>query len=476
MRFLPVFLDPSAGVIILVGSGEPALGKLRLLRAAGAHVRWFPGSADVAEEVLTLPGEGRLEISLGNPLTADLRDVAAIVSAAGNALDAQIAERARGQRLPVNIVDRPELSTFIFPAVVDRGEVVVAIGTGGSSPVLARRLREMIEALLPTRIGDLAELIGRHRSRFTAVPRVLSPRRFWQHVIAGPIAEAALAGRSAEAEAQLVAAIDSNKVGHGGGGKSEARSETVFLVGAGPGDPDLLTLRALHALADADVVFYDELVTAGVLDRARRGAEQVFVGKRRGEPGIGQDEINRRLVAAARAGRRVVRLKGGDPFIFGRGGEELEYLRQANVPAVVVPGISAALGCAAESGLPLTFRNEASTLTFITAHRAEDAAAIDWSGPANRQTTVVVYMGLSSAAAVRDRLIAAGRDPATPAAVLARGTRPDAQAAVGRLDGLAELAAEVGEGPAILVIGEVVARSTPWHAAELGALIAREAA
>jgi uroporphyrin-III C-methyltransferase / precorrin-2 dehydrogenase / sirohydrochlorin ferrochelatase len=326
--------------------------------------------------------------------------------------------------------------------------------------------------LLPARIGDLAELIGRHRSRFTAVPRALSPRRFWRNVIAGPIAEAALAGRSGEAERQLVAAIDATSVKHGGGGKSE----TVFLVGAGPGDPDLLTLRAHHVLADADVVFYDELVTPGILDRARRDAERVFVGKRRGEPGIGQEEINHRMAAAARAGRRVVRLKGGDPFIFGRGGEELEFLRQANVPVVVVPGISAALGCAAESGLPLTFRNEASKLILITAHRAEDAAAVDWSGLGDPQTTVVVYMGLASAAAVRDRLIEAGRDPATPAAVLARGTRPDSQAAVGRLDRLAALAAAVGEGPAILVIGDVVARSTPWRAAEPGAVIAQEAA
>ena len=249
----------------------------------------------------------------------------------------------------------------------------------------------------------------------------------------------------------------------------------MFLVGAGPGDPDLLTLRALHALADADVVLYDELVTPGVLDRARRDAEQVFVGKRRGEPGIGQDEINRRMVDAARAGRRVVRLKGGDPFVFGRGGEELEHLRRADIPVVVVPGITAALGCAAEVALPLTFRNEATKLTLITAHRAEEAAAIDWSGLADPQSTVVVYMGLPSAAAVRDGLIAAGRDPATPAAVLARGTRPDSQAAVGRLDALAKLAAEVGEGPAILVIGEVVARSNPWRAAELDALV-REAA
>jgi uroporphyrin-III C-methyltransferase / precorrin-2 dehydrogenase / sirohydrochlorin ferrochelatase len=473
MRFLPLFFDTAAGVVILVGSGEPALGKLRLLRAAGAHVRWFSGNADVAEELATLPGRGLIEVSLGDPLSAALHDVVAVVSAAGDPIDTQIAARARTQRIPVNVVDRPDLSTFIFPAIVDRGEVVVAIGTGGASPVLARRLRELIEALLPDRIGDLADLIGRHRGAFAALPRALSPRRFWQNVITGPIAEAVLAGRSGEAEARLVAAIEANATtaasGHGS-------SETVFLVGAGPGDPDLLTLRALHALADADIVFYDELVTPAVLDRARRGAEQVFVGKRRGSPGMAQDEINRRLVAAARAGRRVVRLKGGDPFIFGRGGEELEYLRRAGVPVVVVPGITAALGCAAESGLPLTFRNEASKLAFITAHRAEDAAEIDWSSLADPQTTVVVYMGLASAAAVRDGLIAAGRDAATPAAVLARGTRPDAQAAVGRLDRLADLAAEVGEGPAILVIGEVVARSTPWRAAELGALNAREAA
>jgi uroporphyrin-III C-methyltransferase / precorrin-2 dehydrogenase / sirohydrochlorin ferrochelatase len=473
MRFLPLFLDTAAGVIILVGSGEPALGKLRLLRAAGAHVHWFARDTDIADEFLTRPGRGRLEISVGDPLDADLSDVVAVVSAAGDPIDAQIAQRARARRIPVNVVDRPELSTFIFPAIVDRGEVVVAIGTGGASPVLARRLRELIEALLPARIGDLAALIGRHRSRFAAVSRAVSPRRFWQSVIAGPIAEAVLAGHSAHAEAQLAAAIDDQRARRDGG---NGKTESVFLVGAGPGDPDLLTLRALHTLADADIVFYDELVTAQVLDRARRGAEQVFVGKRRGEPGVAQDEINRRLVEAARAGRRVVRLKGGDPFVFGRGGEELEYLRRAGVPVVVVPGITAALGCAAESGLPLTFRNEASTLAFITAQRADEAAAVDWSSLSDPQTTVVVYMGLASAAAVRDGLIAAGRDGATPAAVLARGTRPDSQAAVGRLDRIESLAADIGEGPAILVIGEVVARSTPWRAAELGAAIAQEAA
>jgi uroporphyrin-III C-methyltransferase/precorrin-2 dehydrogenase/sirohydrochlorin ferrochelatase len=470
MRFLPLFFDAAAGVVMLVGSGEPALGKLRLLRAAGAHVRWFAREADIAEDVVTLAGPGRLEISIGDPLTADLSDVAAIVSAA-DALDAQIAARARRQRIPVNVVDRPELSTFIFPAIVDRGEVVVAISTGGSSPVLARRLRERIEALLPARIGDLAELIGRHRRRFSAVPRALSARRFWQNIIGGPVADAVLAGRYRDADVRLNDAIEASS----GADARNGATETVLLVGAGPGDPDLLTLRALHALADADVVFYDELVTAGVLDRARRGAERIFVGKRRATPGMAQDEINRRLLEAARAGRRVVRLKGGDPFIFGRGGEELEYLRQAGVPVAVVPGVTAALGCAAEVALPLTFRNEATKLVLITAHRA-DEAAIDWSGLADPQATVVVYMGLASAAAVRDGLIAAGRDGATPAAVLARGTRPDAHVAVGRLDQLGALAAEAGEGPAILVIGDVVARAACWRASGLETLLPRIAA
>ena len=468
MRFLPVFLDGSAGVFILAGAGEPALAKLRLLSAAGARVRWFPQSAGKAAE---LPDPGRIDVDRADPLLADWSDAVAVVAATGGALDAQIAARARRERLPVNVVDRPELSTFIFPAIVDRGEVVVAIGTGGNAPVLARRLRELIEEVLPARIGDLAELIGRYRRRFSALPRALSARRFWHAIVTGPVADAALSGRAAEAERQLAAAIDA-----AGRARPGDSTETVFLVGAGPGDPDLLTLRALQLLSDADVVFYDELVTAGVLERARRDAERVFVGKRRGAPGIGQHEINRRLAGAARAGRRVVRLKGGDPFIFGRGGEELEYLRQAGVPTVVVPGISAALGCAAEAGLPLTLRDVAGKLTFLTAHRADEAAAIDWSGLGDRQTTVVVYMGLASAAAVRDRLVAAGRDPATPAAVLARGTRPDSRAAVGRLDALSALAAEVGEGPAILVIGDAVAHCEPWRVAELGALLAREAA
>jgi uroporphyrin-III C-methyltransferase/precorrin-2 dehydrogenase/sirohydrochlorin ferrochelatase len=466
MNHFPVFLDLNRGVVVLAGSGEPAFNKLRLLGAAGARVRWYVGASDVAHARAFAADHGRIDIETADPRAADLSDAVAIVSAAGRPLDDAIAAHARAQRIPVNVVDRPELSTFIVPAIVDRGEVVVAIGTRGAAPVLARRLRAEIEALLPERIGSLAAAMGKYRARLAAVLKDMpARRRFWERVVDGPIGSAILSGRP-EAQAALVDAIDAS------GRRDGADTGTVYLVGAGPGDPDLLTLRGLKALQDADVVFYDELVTPAILDRARRDAERVFVGKRRGEPGLGQDAINRRLVEAARAGKRVVRLKGGDPFVFGRGGEELDDLRAAGIDAVVVPGITAALGCAAEAGLPLTFRNEATRLTFITAHRADEAAAIDWSGLADPQTTVVVYMGLSSAAAVRGGLIAAGRDPATPAAVLARGTRPDAHSSVGRLGDLPALAAAVGAGPALLVVGAVVARSSLWHA-ELAALAAR---
>jgi uroporphyrin-III C-methyltransferase/precorrin-2 dehydrogenase/sirohydrochlorin ferrochelatase len=400
-----------------------------------------------------------LEVAAGDPRAADLSNVVAVVCAAGGLLDEEIATRARVLGIPVNVVDRPELSSFIFPAIVDRGDVVVAIGTSGHAPVLARRLRERIEAVLPARIGALATWIGRYRQRVAAAKHALSPRLFWQSVVDGPIGADVLAGRSTAAEAALEVAL----------ARAEREGQKPFgavaLVGAGPGDPDLLTLRALQALQDADIIFYDDLVSEPVLDRARRDAQRVFVGKRRGEPGIGQSEINRRLVEASHAGLRVVRLKGGDPFVFGRGGEELEHLRAHGVPVTIIPGITAALGCAAEAGLPLTFRNEATRLTFITAHRAAEANAIDWSSLADREATLVVYMGLASAAAVRDGLVGAGRNAATPAAVLARGTRPDARAVVGRLDELPALAAAAGAGPALLIIGEAVRRSLPWREA-----------
>jgi uroporphyrin-III C-methyltransferase / precorrin-2 dehydrogenase / sirohydrochlorin ferrochelatase len=480
MRFLPLFLDVSAGTVALIGAGPAALNKLRLLRAAGADVRWYSDEVDVAEELLLASAPpGRLELSLSDPLQANFREFRMVVSATGTPLDDAVAALARAGNVPVNVVDRPELSSFIFPAIIDRGEVVVAIGTGGASPVLARRLREHIEAILPARIGELATLLRRYRGRLAdARHGAHAVRRFWEQAVDGRVGAAVVAGRGREAEAALIRDIANIGKANSGGanlGKETRPTGMVHLVGAGPGDPDLLTLRALHALQGADIVFYDELVTPGILDRARRDAERVFVGKRRGVPGLGQDEINRRLRDAARNGRSVVRLKGGDPFVFGRGGEELDYLRRSDVPVIVVPGITAALGCAAEAGLPLTLRNEATRLSLVTAQRADQALATDWSGLGDPHTTVVVYMGLAAASAVRDGLIAAGRDPRTPVAVLARGTRADGATVTGHLEALEALGAEVGEGPALIVVGEVVAHSDPWLAA-LAAPIPQEIA
>jgi len=457
MRFLPLFFDLSKGRVALVGEGPAAANKLRLLRAAGAQVHWFmSNSDDVAATLATCEGADEVELDAADPLKVSFAGFAAVVSAAGRPLDDEVAARARAAGIPVNVVDRLDLSTFIFPAIINRGDVVVAIGTGGTSPVLARRLREQIEALLPARVGDLAALVGRYRKRFAQVRHASqSLRGFWERIIDGPVGHAALAGRWHEAELALRAAVEASR-------HPERQAGTVYLVGAGPGDPDLLTLRALHVMQGADIVFYDDLVSSEILDRVRRDAERVFVGKRRGQPGMAQDMINQRMAEAAQAGQTVVRLKSGDPFVFGRGGEELDYLRAQNVPAIVVPGVTAAIGCAAEAGLPLTYRGEADRLTFITAHRAEDAAATSWSGLADQQTTVVVYMGLTAAGGVRDGLIAAGRDPQTPVSILARGTRPDSAVIVGRLHELPELARQIAKGPALLVIGQVVVHSDAW--------------
>ena len=315
MRFLPVFLDLTQGAVGLAGSGPAAQSKLRLLRSAGARVRWFAEGADAIEDDLAADlHSGGVEISRADPRQAGFSGLIAVVSAIGDARDDDLAAQARRQRIPVNVVDRPDLSTFIFPAIVDRGEVVVAIGTGGAAPVLARRLRERIEALLPARIGDLAALMGRFRAAARKRRGADSLRRFWERVVDGPIGAAALAGRWHEAETALARATERPDDWHG-------RCGTVFLVGAGPGDPDLLTLRALQALQGADVVLYDETVSVGILDRARRDAERIFVGRRAGGPAINQDAINRHLADAARQGRNAARLKGGDPFSSARGGE-----------------------------------------------------------------------------------------------------------------------------------------------------------
>ncbi len=470
MRFLPVFLDLQVGSVLLVGAGDLARAKLRVLAAAGARIRWYvtDGNHDVSG--LEAADAARIELAQGDPLAADLAGVIAILCAGAGDVGTAMSARAKAVGLPVNVMDDLAHSTFIFPAVVDRGDVVVAVGTGGASPVVARRVREHIEAALPARIGDLASFIGRWRKTIHGrIPEFPLRRRFWERVVDGRIGALVLAGRADEAETALKEIPDASAfAGALASGQAEGR---VTLVGAGPGDPDLLTVKALRALQDADVVLYDELVSPEILDRARRDAARIRVGRRVGKPGIGQDAINRLLIEAAKSGRRAVRLKGGDPLVFGRGGEEVEALRQAGVAYSVVPGITAGLGAAAQFEVPLTLRHEALRITFLTAHKARDAEAVDWSTLTDEKMTVVVYMGMTAAPSVRAGLLAAGRSPQTPVGVFARVTRPDAQAAVGALGELPDLIERIDGGPAILIIGDVVAHSAPWRDSELAQLV-----
>lgn len=317
MRFLPVFLDVAAGSVALIGAGPQAQNKLRLLRAAGARIRWYAG-ADMGG------------IDAFDPAQADFSGFMAVVSAAGGAIDEAVAARARAVGVPVNVVDRPDLSTFVFPAIIDRGDVVVAVGTGGASPVLARRLRERIEALLPARIGDLAALLGRYRARFARTRHgSRSARRFWEQVVDGPIGAAALAGRSSEAEAALARAVDETAT-------PEDSTGLVHFVDAGSGDPDLLTLRALRVLQNADVIVYDDSVDRAVLDRARRDAERVFVGRRRRRPGFDQVALAGLVAKHARAGQNVTCLSAGNALA----GVLLQRLRPAGLSVATVPGVA----------------------------------------------------------------------------------------------------------------------------------------
>src|ERR1700675_3387246 len=470
MRFLPVFLDLQTGSVLLIGAGDLARAKLRLLAAAGARVRWYATDGHHDLSGLAAADAARIELAHGDPLVADLSGIIAVLCAGAGEIGPAMSARAKAAGVPVNVMDDLAHSTFIFPAIVDRGDVVVAIGTGGSSPVVARRVRERIEAALPARIGDLAGFIGRWRKLIhSRIPEFPLRRRFWERVVDGPIGALVLAGRAEEAEAALKDIPDASAfAGALASGQAEGR---VTLVGAGPGDPDLLTVKALRALQDADVVFYDELVSSEILDRARRDAARVAVGRRVGKPGIGLDATSKFLIDAARSGQRAVRLKGGDPFIFGRGGEEIEALRQAGVAYSVVPGITAGLGAAAQFEAPLTFRHEALRITFLTAHKARDAETVDWSALTDTKMTVVVYMGMTAAPSVRAGLLAAGRSPQTPVGVFARVTRPDAQAVVGTLDELPALIGQINGGPAILVIGDVVAHSAPWRRSNLHQVI-----
>ena len=405
-------------------------------------------AAQVTAEVETRAASGRIRLERRNFAAVDVEGAAAVFgTAADAAADAALADAARAANIPVNVVDRPDLSTFIMPAIVDRDPVLIGISSGGAAPVLARRVRAQIESLLPARLGALARFAQRFRA---TTRRVLSTttlrRRFWEQVFDSSVTEAVLAGDEAAAQARMVRLL--NRTAHNEPG-------AVYLVGAGPGDPDLLTVRAVQLMQQADVVLYDELIGPEILERVRRDAERIYVGKTKGHHSLAQDEINALMLQHARAGRRVLRLKGGDPFVFGRGGEEMEYLHRHGIEVIAVPGITAAVGALAAAGIPLTHRDRASAVTFVTGHTRPGDAEIDWESLARGDRTLVVYMGLSNAGAIADRLLSAGLAARTPVAIVQNGTRADQKISTGVLADLGALAApHAGQGPALLVIGD----------------------
>lgn len=452
MDYLPIFLDLRGRPVLLVGGGAVATRKAELLLDAGAHVRVVAPS--LSESLRAWRDSGRIAHVAQVFDPAQLQDAAIVIAATNRkSINAEIAVAARERNVPANVVDDAELSSFIMPAIVDRSPVLIAIGTGGRSPVLARWVRARIEALLPARLGRLADLAGRWRARIKrAFTNVAERRRFWERVLAGSVAAHALDGHDHLADLELRRELKRAAVAN------SARVGSVVLVGAGPGDPDLLTVRAARELELADVVLYDRLVSPAILARARRDAERIFVGKESGLHHVTQDEINALLVRLAREGKRVCRLKGGDPFVFGRGGEELEALAQHGIAYSVVPGITAALGAAASSGIPLTHRDLAQSVTFVTGHTRAGADQLDWVALAREQQTAVFYMGVANLGAIVAQLAARGAPPTRPVAIVEKATLPDQRVITGTLATIVERAhAENVSSPALLIVGEVVA-------------------
>ncbi|KYK12408.1 siroheme synthase CysG [Yersinia pestis] len=446
MDYLPLFADLKQRPVLIVGGGEVAARKIELLHRAGAQV-WVVAQT-LSSELEQQYQDGRIHWLAQDFLPEQLDNVFLVIAATNDTvLNAAVFAAADQRCILANVVDDQPLCSFIFPSIVDRSPLVVAISSSGQAPVLARILREKLEALLPTRLSDMAAIAGRWRGRVKQhMASMGERRRFWEHAFSGRFASLISRGQLTEAENELQLSLE---------GQHRALGE-VALVGAGPGDAGLLTLRGLQVMQQADVVLYDHLVSPEVLDLVRRDAERICVGKRAGAHSVTQEATNQLLVTLAQQGKRVVRLKGGDPFIFGRGGgEELQVVAQAGIPFQVVPGVTAAAGATAYAGIPLTHRDHAQSVTFITGHCRPDGDDLDWQTLARGRQTLAIYMGTVKAAAISQQLIAHGRSSTTPVAVIGRGTRVDQQVLIGTLAQLESLAQQAPT-PALLVIGEVV--------------------
>jgi uroporphyrin-III C-methyltransferase/precorrin-2 dehydrogenase/sirohydrochlorin ferrochelatase len=451
MDYLPIFVDLRDRLVVVIGGGVVAHRKIEHLLKAHARVRVV--APELCADLALYRDHGRIDYRplLFSP--AQLEGATLVVAATNDiAVNDAVAVAARERGVLVNVVDDGPRCTFIFPAIVDRSPLIVAVGTAGSSPTLARRVRTQIEALLPARLGALSDYAGSWRESVRrALPDLPQRLKFWDGFFNGPVAASVLAGNAEGATAAMRSSLDLARIAAG-----ETRGE-VYLIGVGPGDPDLLTLRAQQLLQQADVILHDRLVPEAILERGRRDAERINVGKTPGHHEHTQEYINQLLVEHARRGRRVARVKGGDPFIFGRGGEELAVLREAGIPVVVVPGITAGLGAAASAGIPLTMRGMSQAVTFVTATGAQ-GGSLNWSALVDPQHTLVFYMSAAQIDHITSSLIAHGLSGDQPVALLERATWPDERVLKSTLAGLPALAhAARLRSPTLLVIGEVAA-------------------
>lgn len=449
MDYMPLFFKLRGAKCALIGGGEIALRKARLLVRAGAWVDVF--APEVDDELRSLVADsGSIHLVEYERTIFDREVYRLIVSATDDeAINEAVSAEATQRNIPVNVVDSPDLCTVITPAIVDRSPLIIAVTSGGEAPVLARKIKTLLETTIPGTYGKLAQFASSFRTTVkNTFPDIEIRRRFWESVLNGQIAEKVMAGNEKGATSDLQLLINEKRVDSGG---------EVYLVGAGPGDPDLLTFKALRLMQRAEVVLYDRLVSQPVLDMVRKDAELIYVGKQKSDHSVAQKKINEMLLEFAQEGKRVLRLKGGDPFIFGRGAEEIELLAEHNVPFQVVPGITAASGCASYAGIPLTHRDFSQSVRFITGHVKDGVLDFRWQEFVEDSQTLVFYMGLTGLPQICERLIEHGKDPETPAALIERGTRPDQRIHVGCLHNLVEIVNKHKiHPPTLLVIGGVV--------------------
>ncbi|MEA3291295.1 MAG: siroheme synthase CysG [Pseudomonadota bacterium] len=451
MDFLPIFLKMTGRAGLVVGGGEVAARKVRILLEAGADVTVV--APRLCETVQRLLDERRIRHIAAEFSPEQLDSFELVIAATDDpAVNQRVSGAAGASHLPVNVVDQPELCSFIMPSIIDRSPVVVAVSTGGASPVLARLLRARLETLIPGGYGRLAKLVERYRRKAGDKLATINQRRmFWERILQGKIPELVFSGRDQQAEESLRQAVENLDAS-----LSDSTGE-VYLVGAGPGDPDLLTFRALRLMQQADVVLYDRLISPAILSLVRRDADRIFVGKEKANHVVPQEEINRQLVRLAREGKRVLRLKGGDPFIFGRGGEEIEDLCSEGIPFQVVPGITAAAGCAAYSGIPLTHRDYSQSCVFVTGHLKDGTINLNWKMICQPRQTVVIYMGLTGLDIISREMMAHGTPGDMPAALVEQGTTDHHKVHIGTVASLPEIVQrEEVHAPTLIIVGEVV--------------------